>query len=204
MKRQSTILLLLTTLFILVVSIATITYAWFVEVKRTGAVYFKTGEVVYVMNDDCFKNNLIDDTIIVPGQELVEKDPIYILNESTLSSNLRVKGYVTINGIKYDLNNSSTDAIIEVFDSIWEYDTENQCWYAKENNAEKTFNAVTVSATGKQDTIINLITSIKLNGNVIGNAVESKDVSITLIFQGKQANYADWSDLCELTIYNQN
>ena len=204
MKKQSTILLLLTALFILVVSIATITYAWFVEVKRTGAVYFKTGEVVYLITDDCFKNKLIDDQIIVPGQDLVENDPIYILNESTLSSNLRVRGYVTINGVKYDLNNSSTDEIIEVFDALWEYDTTSKCWYAKENNTEKTFDAVTVSSTGKNNETINLITSIKLNGNKIGNAVESKDVSITLMFQGKQANYAEWVDLGELTINNQN
>ena len=102
------------------------------------------------------------------------------------------------------MNNSSTDEIIEVFDSIWEYDEETECWYAKDGSNEKTFDAVTVSTTGKQDAIINLITSIKLNGNKIGNAVESKNVSITLIFQGKQANYANWSDLGELTITGQN
>ena len=201
MKKQTRLIFqLCTILFILIISFVTITYAWFVQVKRTGAVYFKTGEVLYVITDDTFKNKLIDDEIIVPGQDLVKSDPVYILNESTLSSNLRIKGYVTINGIKYNLNNIDNDEIIEKLDSMWIYDEESECFYPYENDEEKIFSAVLISQTGKTDTVINLIESLKLNGNIIGNSVSSKNVSITLIFQGKQANYASWSDLGELTI----
>ena len=201
MKKQSGLIFqLCTILFILIISFVTITYAWFVQVKRTGAVYFKTGEVLYVITDDTFKNKLIDDEIIVPGQDLVKSDPVYILNESTLSSNLRIKGYVTINGIKYNLNNIDNDEIIEKLDSMWIYDEASECFYPYENDEEKIFSAVLISQTGKTDTVINLIESLKLNGNIIGNSVSSKNVSITLIFQGKQANYASWSDLGELTI----
>ena len=71
MKKYKTLLLLLILCMVVCIFAGT-TYAWFVKVKRTGAVYFKTGEVEYVISDTNFKNNMLSNQdVIIPGQELV-------------------------------------------------------------------------------------------------------------------------------------
>ena len=56
MKKYKTLLLLLILCMVVCIFAGT-TYAWFVKVKRTGAVYFKTGEVEYSIDYNEFENN---------------------------------------------------------------------------------------------------------------------------------------------------
>ena len=65
--KKSKLLILFMVMCLSIVSIAAVTYGWFVSVKRTGSVYFKTGEVKYMMNEDSFENNFINKSYIVPG-----------------------------------------------------------------------------------------------------------------------------------------
>ena len=191
MKKYKTLILLLILCMVVCIFAGT-TYAWFVKVKRTGAVYFKTGEVKYMMTDESFENNFYDKSYIVPGEELL-KSKIYIINKSTISSNLRVKIEVEVNGTKYIVDNNNQYIIAELFDT-WTYDTtgNTQCWYYTVNNSQIIENLA-------NSTNLDIIESIKLNGNAFGTSIENKKVKITLYFQGKQSNYATWEDLGSIT-----
>ena len=191
MKKTKLIVLFLI-MCISLLSVAYVTYGWFVSVKRTGSVYFKTGEVKYVMTDDSFKNNFYNKSYIVPGEELL-KSNIYIINKSTISSNLRVKIEVEVNGTKYIVDNNNKFIIAELVDT-WIYDTtdDTQCWYYTVNNSQVIENLA-------NSTNLDILESIKLNGNAFGTSIEKKKVKITLYFQGKQSNYATWEDLGSIT-----
>ena len=46
---------------------------------------------------------------------------------------------------------------------------------------------------------INLINSIVLDGNVYGNSISTKEIKVKLYFQAKQADYADWTSIGDIT-----
>jgi hypothetical protein len=185
--KKSKLLILFMVMCLSIVSIAAVTYGWFVSVKRTGSVYFKTGEVKYVMTNDSFNNNFIKKSYIVPGEELLSSD-IYVINQSTISSNLRIKVIVEVNGTEYIVDDTY-QYINAVFETGWVY--KESCWYY--NGTEGVIESTRV------DTPINLIKKLNLNGNEFGTTIESKKVKITLHFQGKQSNYATWEDLGSIT-----
>ena len=185
--KKSKLLILFMVMCLSIVSIAAVTYGWFVSVKRTGSVYFKTGEVKYVMTNDSFNNNFIKKSYIVPGEELLSSD-IYVINQSTISSNLRIKVIVEVNGTEYIVDDTNQYINAE-FETGWVY--KESCWYY--NGTEGVIESTRV------DTPINLIKKLNLNGNEFGTSIESKKVKITLHFQGKQSNYATWEDLGSIT-----
>ena len=124
MKKYK-ILLLLLILCMVVCIFAGTTYAWFVKVKRTGAVYFKTGEVEYVISDTNFKNNMLSNQdVIIPGQELVlAGKTVSVTNKSSISSGLRVFVTLTVNGEKYAVTDDQTDYIVATFGSGWQFNS---------------------------------------------------------------------------------
>lgn len=196
--RKTKLFILFLVMCISIVSVAAVTYGWFVSVKRTGSVYFKTGEVKYVMTNDSFNNNFIKKSYIVPGEELLTSD-IYVINQSTISSNLRIKVIVEVNGTEYTVDNINQYIIVD-FTEDWEYELveiseskgENKYWYFNANNSQ-------IIASTSSSVNINIVESLKLNGATFGNSVASKDVIITIYFQGKQSNYATWEDLGSIT-----
>ena len=190
--KKSKLLILFMVMCLSIVSIAAVTYGWFVSVKRTGSVYFKTGEVKYMMNEDSFENNFIKKSYIVPGEELLTKT-VYIINKSTISSNLRVMIEVEVNGSKYIVDSTNQYIIADLTDD-WVFDLEEDtdCWYFNANNSQ-----VIDHDSGTAN--INILESLILNGNTFGTSIASSKVKITLYFQGKQSNYATWVDLGKIT-----
>lgn len=193
MKKYKTLILLLILCMVVCIFAGT-TYAWFVKVKRTGAVYFKTGEVEYAISDNGFKNNMISNQdVIIPGQELVlAGKTVSVTNKSSISSGLRVFVTVTVNGEKYTVTDDQTDYVVAMFDSGWQFNSVDGCWYMYDGENEKMF---IKNDTADASYEIPLFTSLKLNGNKFGNSVSAKNVYVTIAFQGKQYDYAKWSEL---------
>ena len=114
-KNNRRLILASLLLVFLFVSTLTVTYAWFIEVKRTSSVYFKVGEIEYVYHNQ--DDDFIDEEIIVPGMDLIkEKCSFSIYNKSTISSELRVLITVSynINGKSYRHVLGNPDEIVDL------------------------------------------------------------------------------------------
>ena len=214
MKKYKTLILLLILCMVVCIFAGT-TYAWFVKVKRTGAVYFKTGEVEYSIDYNEFENNFTDDKIVLPGDDLIKQDKVvYIENLSSISSSLRIVIEVKIKDVSYFLGDPKKNQLKYEMCSLeneyfWKYDS--GYWYytlyKKENNQivlDKNGNPITtetippVNATGIVEQI-NIIQSIVLDGNYFDNGFASNDIMIVIHFQAKQADYANWDDIGAIT-----
>lgn len=203
MKKYKLLVLLLVMCMVVCIFAGT-TYAWFVKVKRTGAVYFKTGEVEYSIDSAGFDDNFVEKTYVVPGDDLIiDGKTVYFYNNSSITSSVRVKIQVVINGTSYLIGESNTGLIYEMYSSTtnrWEY--LNGYWYYKNiktvEGAEVTDEIIPALTAGVSQQQINLIKSIVLDGNVYGNSVATNQIQVKLYFQAKQADYADWTSIGEI------
>ena len=204
MKKYKTLILLLILCMVVCIFAGT-SYAWFVKVKRTGAVYFKTGEVEYSIDSEGFDNNFVDKQYVVPGDDLIiDGKTVYFYNNSSITSSVRVKIQVIINGTSYLIGEDNTGLIYEMYSSStnrWEY--LNGYWYYKNiktvEGAEVTDEIIPALTAGESQQQINLINSIVLDGNVYGNSISTKEIKVKLYFQAKQADYADWTSIGDIT-----
>lgn len=198
MKKYKLLVLLLVLCMIVCIFAGT-SYAWFVKVKRTGAVYFKTGEVEYSISNSNFKDNMISNQeYIIPGQDLViENKIITITNSSSISSGLRVFIKVTVNGKDYVVTDDENGDIISIFNSSWKYNSTDYCWYSYDGENEKMYEP---NLSGSYE--IELFESLVLNGAKFGNTVAAKNVYVTIIFQGKQYEYANWGEVTSIATIN--
>ena len=182
---------------LLLISTLTVTYAWFIEVKRTSSVYFKVGEIEYVYHDQ--DDDFIDGKIIVPGMDLIkEKCSFSIYNKSTISSELRVLITVSykINGKSYRHVLGNPNEVNLIYEMAldgsrvqWEYG-DNGFWYFQESDTSTILPYVEPNTERK----IEILKSLKLNGDYFGNEVSAKNVVIEFTFQAKQSSYAGWTD----------
>lgn len=214
MKKYKTLILLLILCMVVCIFAGT-TYAWFVKVKRTGAVYFKTGEVEYSIDYNEFENNFTDDKIVLPGDDLIKQDKVvYIENLSSISSSLRIVIEVKIKDVSYFLGDPTKNQLKYEMCSLeneyfWKYDS--GYWYytlyKKENNQivlDENGNPITmetippVNVTGIVEQI-KIIQSIELDGNYFDNGFASNDIMIVIHFQAKQADYANWDEIGAIT-----
>lgn len=205
MKNKKILLLFLLLIGFMVYTTSMIS-AWLTDTKETGPLTMTVGDIEYTWAGD-----LTEEVPIVPGQELVEAGNAFrLINESTIESEIRV--LMSIQVKKQDVSEVYTDwldaysidasnpvgsaaKLFIVFGSNW----------AKETNAttrvlgETTYNvheyrySQTVEAL--DDTPIDFITSMMLNGWTVGNEYENASFKITLIFEAKQKDYVTWTEL---------
>ena len=176
--------------------LSSIVYAFYIVSQETSDLIFTTGNLDYEITEESCNDLFIDKTgsFIVPGEELVQTDKtIYIINKSTISSQLRIVIRVQVKGTIYYVDDINTNEIICTMSTGWVYNQTEQCWYYGGNDGE--IPAVTIT---NPTTNINILSSLKLNGNYFGNAVESSEVIITIIYQSKQAEYAEWDNIEEI------
>lgn len=213
MKKYKLLVLLLVLCMIICIFAGT-SYAWFVKVKRTGAVYFKTGEVSYAIKYEEFEENFIDKKIVLPGDDLIKEGAVvYIENHSSISSSLRILIEVKIKDEIYylgDTKNTKLDYTMCSSENnyFWNYD--NGYWYytlykkvdgqvvLDEQGNKITHEMIPHLEIGQTKQNINIIESIVLDGNQFGNAFASNEITITIHFQARQAEYANWVSIGDI------
>lgn len=202
MKKYKTLILLLILCMVVCIFAGT-TYAWFVKVKRTGAVYFKTGEVEYSIDSEGFDNNFTKKQYVVPGDDLVLEDEyLYFVNHSSISSSVRILFRAVINGTPYVIGEENNGLIYTMMsaENNYKWEFNNGYWYYKNytQNSEGAYEytefipQIAVGSTGAEMPVCE---SIILDGAVFGNSIATEDIVIEIYFQAKQADYADWASI---------
>ena len=201
-KNYRRIVLVLVLIISLFVSMMTVTYAWFVEVKRTKPMYFKVGQLEYYYKNQNINDTFIDDTIIVPGMDLIEKNQsVKIYNTSKISSELRIlidvsytigdKTYRHILGDQETENRLIYEMSKEGERVQWDYGDDGFWYYIYEDNT----NIIPVPNQDNKMGEIDILDSLKLNGDYFGNFVSAKDIVIKFTFQAKQSSNVEWNEI---------
>lgn len=176
--------------------LSSIVYAFYIVSQETSDIIFTTGNLDYEMTDESYNDLFVDktDSYIVPGEELIKSGKtIYIINKSTISSQLRIVIRVNVADTTYYVDAANTNEIICDVESGWVYNTNDQCWYYGGIDGE----IAPISSAG-QTVNINILSSLKLNGDYFGSIIESTQVNITIIYQSKQTEYAEWNNIEEI------
>lgn len=191
--KKRTLIILITLAVILLAGIAGATYAWLTD-EKTGAATFTVGDVTYTLTAP---QNVED--VVVPGQNVLNSNPATITNASNVTSNIRLAVTISVTNASnnavtgWTIGTDATDHISITMDTGWVF--EDGYWYYG-----TAYNASTAIATSV-NTITNM-TSIMLNGAVIGNTFSGYHVTVNLKLQAKQNDYVTWSDLAAITNFS--
>lgn len=187
MKTNKLRLYALSILLILIVTATSaLISAWLFDEKQTSHSIFTLGEVSYSLTGE-----LVDNLLIVPGLELIET-PYVLTNNSTISTEIRV--YLLVHS---QLLNGNVNNYLEIdMDAGWQQDLDGY-WYYRGND--------TVNEDGKHKVLpststINFLNSLKLDGYQVKNPFAHDIITITIVFQMKQANFVTWQTLGSLDI----
>lgn len=155
-----------------------VVYAWLVDIKKTPKIIFKSGKVVYALEGSAVTG------LVVPGQNLID-NPYTLTNQSTIDSQLRFKLVITLNN---EVINQADDrvAVTLLLGTDFILNTEDNYYYYQD---------VTGVVSKTLTTPITILTSIVLDGAYVKNAYADKQVSITFVFEAKQADHVSWETL---------
>lgn len=153
-------------------------YAWLVDIKQTPKIIFKSGKVVYALEGSTVTG------LVVPGQNLIDV-PLTLTNQSTIDSQLRFSLVVKLDNEVLAMSDMrlidsmilGTDFVLNTID--------NRYYYQDVNGV--------VSKT--LTTPITIIDTLILNGAHVKNGYADKQVTITFVFEAKQADHVNWETL---------
>ena len=177
------------------------TFAWFTDLQASQTV-FEVGSIKYVLNDAI----QTPDRIVVPGEPLFTGEgALYMTNLSNIDTNLRIRlvvGYTGAEGagvlsdtvygpgLTYDGEHPITDLLTITLADGWEYDSGTQCFYYASGGLP-----TTIPAAGQEDGNIEVFSALSLGGEGVTPSHSGALFNIKFIFQAKQADYAEWSDI---------
>ena len=173
------------------------TRAWFAT-GTTKHQYLTSGKINYLLSGNLIS---VNEEVVLPGTELIEND-LTIENFSNIRTQLRISiryDYYDSNGIlhsdiMYDSNNSSS--VLEVtMDEIWIKGNSDDYYYY--NGESGVLNA---RSSSNDENVLSLISSLKYKGASTKIQNSGKTVSVTILIEGKQADYVTWQQLGELSI----
>ena len=159
--------------------------AWLTDTDTTAEKTFTVGQVVYTWTEGAFETDPV-----VPGQQLVASN-YKLTNASTVDSELRVSVSITYEGTDLDAEPIDGDALDEglflnfALANGWELDDEFYYYEVAEDES--------VIVAGTQ--VIDVLTSLVLDGSKVGNNFRNAVFTITLTFEAKQADYVIWAQL---------
>ncbi|HHT55065.1 MAG TPA: hypothetical protein GX012_00710 [Acholeplasma sp.] len=187
MKKNKKILILSSLIVVMVVALTFVVSrigAWLTDEQTTDDVTLQVGQVKYRVENATFVNPL--EGPFVPGQNLVEGNTLQLVNESTVSSELRFKYTIT-----YTLSDTTTgDALAEelissvVFASGWTEGTGELIGYYY----------LSPAVAALDEAPIGIIDTLVLDGSKVGNSFANATFTINFIFQAKQEEYLTWED----------
>ena len=201
-RNKNLILTLIVTINVIIILAATVTYAWFVQFKKSGSIYFKAGDITYELAPDEIDNTFkTSNSVIVPGEELVKEGEYFdIKNISSITSEFRIKIIVKVKDATYELTPETEEISFsmckkqenETFEWVYEKkeSTNDGYWYYTLDGTNRTMPAK------KEGYVIKMIDSIILNGNYFDSSVSLSDVTISILLQGKQ-KMVDWDTAFE-------
>jgi hypothetical protein len=182
-------------LFLTSVIIVGYTFAWFAKTLLVPKGEISVGDITYSLTGAF----IADDTLIVPGQELIQT-PFVLNNNSSVESQIRMKitylGYVW-NGVEVVAEEqvyvSSEDDFLFVtvgsgFVVTGDY------WYYTDDPLVLGPDYILDPETG----IFTLLSSVYLNGATTNIDFADKDVWIRITVEVKQADNVTWSELVDI------
>lgn len=177
----------------LIFMFSSLIYAFYTFTSETSNLVIETANLDFEINQNDFDVGFIDKELIVPGDELINSpNVVNIVNKSTISSCLRLIIRIKIDDITYYLSDVDNE-IIGVMSNGWTYDTTDECWYYLGVNG-----SISPPTDIDNPTKINILESLRINGNYFGNSIASKNVEVTIIFQAKQHDFVSWQNIGEL------
>ena len=196
MKKRITML----TLLIIVVTLCIFTqgtFAWFTDVVYNQRV-FQIGNIEYVYSGTLLNSG--QNELVVPGQPLITSDDLYLTNQSTIDTNLRVLiEFTYTNQLTQlpvqEIYTGTAGQQIENFMDIqmvagWTYNSTDSCWHYLYNGSE---NIPASTTTGGYS--FDLIDSVNFDGNLVDMSLSGAIFKLTFVFQAKQTNFVNWQTI---------
>jgi hypothetical protein len=196
MKRTLTILRLATILlFIGALIFVEATFGWFAKLVVVPKGEIGVGDITYSLTGAF----IADDTLIVPGQELIQT-PFVLDNNSSVDSQIRMKitylGYVW-NGVEVvpeeQVYVSSEDDFLFVTVGTG-FEVTGDYWYFSDDPLIEGPDYVIDPETG----IFTLLTSVFLNGATTNIDFADEVIWIRITVEVKQADNVTWSELVDI------
>lgn len=184
------IILLSGAIVVLLAGLVATTLAWLTDTK-TSSINFVMGDVNY----EC-QFNINSDSIVVPGQPLFNADAITITNKSTVATNVRVKIAVT----EKDKTDLITDIVEITFDENSDWVNDGDYWYYKGKPTSLTDDSANISAVTDPSVgdVLNFNVNMTFDGSKVGNDYSGKSYTITIVVEGKQAEYVLWENMANI------
>ncbi|MFA5561008.1 MAG: hypothetical protein WC964_04455 [Acholeplasmataceae bacterium] len=179
MKKKKTLFLLYVLLLVVMLLLVQQVGAWLMDEYQTKSYRFESGEVRYVLTGD-----LIDSSLIMPAQELLLA-PLELTNESSVTTEIRFQIIVTSSVAGID----SQIAIFE-FGEGWVLD--DGYYYYRGTHTTLVGGRYQLDPDNQTITVLS---SYKLNGNIVKNNYRNALITTTLVFQSKQSKYVTWEYL---------
>ena len=198
MKNKKIILLLGIVLLAVVGIMTNLIVAWLTDTGVTGPTEFTIGEVSYTL-DGSF---IPEESVVVPGQQLIALDTdgetlkkFTLTNNSTVGSELRFKIEV-IHEVDEGDDQDWIEYLTITYGSGWTL--ADGYYYYRGTEATPEGDPATkhiIPAKDGDALVLDVITSIIIDGTKVGNAFQSLVFSITITFEAKQADYVTWAEL---------
>ncbi|MDD3192054.1 MAG: hypothetical protein PHP41_04820, partial [Bacilli bacterium] len=129
---------------------------------------------------------IADTTKIVPGQNLIATS-YTLTNGSNIETELRVKITMTSSYLAGDAS-----SIIDLtMGTGWVQSGD--YWYLQGSPAVEASGKYSIPATAT--TPITVVTSIILDGSLVGNVYSTTTITINFLFEAKQTDYVTWAEL---------
>ncbi len=181
-------------IFLIMISLAMIgiTYGWITFGTIFTTNHINVGDLRYALSGDF----IADDTIIVPGDNLVAEDFV-INNLSPITSQLRVKiTYTRITTVpveNYVFKNDTDDHLAVTFTSTFTFtdgdatpdEFDDDYWYYIDSDE--------IIAASSGD--INLFSEIYYDGNKASIEYNGQDVTVSVTIEVKQSDNVAWEEL---------
>ncbi len=219
--KNKIICLVLSLAFVLGVWGANGTYAWFVVDLANGQSLvhnFTAGDISYTLTGDFVESGKIG--LIKPEQELLQSE-LTLINASTIPTNLRVKVFYTyfvpaedpslvpegieiVNGyaVIHDCATVGEGAplTIEYDQEHWEIASDDCFYYTNGTDS-----VIPAAEQGGENLSIPLFSKLYYSGaNTVlptsAFAGDNNEFNIKIVFQAKQANFAEWTDIGTITL----
>jgi|GEM_PF-5854157 len=192
------------------------TYAWFTDFTVNEKT-FKIGLIEYTATDTLMKDDVSENLMIVPGEDLYTSGELSVVNHSNISTQIRFKVFISYtpagttvplwtDRVYTEQKNGAPpyeigDMIILDIDFGWKINTtaddEDEGLYCYEYCGAGSTPAVVPPAAGKTlgERTLKVFDQLTLDGDVMDNTFSGAEFTIKFVFQAKQYEYIEWENL---------
>ena len=173
------------------------TFAWFTDAVSFQKTY-EIGDIRFL-----FSGSLLSTTseeIVVPGQDLITSQSLYLTNQSKIDTNLRIQihfsyvdqisGEVISEIYTGDITNNLNNFLLIELGNNWLFDENDDCFHYFHDDY-----FIIPASTDEEGFSFDLINSITLDGEKIDNSLSGATFYIQIIFQAKQMQFVNWQTI---------